>query len=287
MRVVYCFAAMLSFFTAYSQYEFAPIGAKWIQNVEVNTDNGENPLENFYVLESLKDTIIQNKTFRLVNEYAFHQKDHKVYLWYADSLNLIYDFGLTVGDTITYNILECFGITDIDFVVTDKSIVNINGRELIKLVHSPLIYENDYEIIEGIGDINSAFESFSYNCFSIPGAIAPWLRCYQDENIYYQSERFISYNQESCEYRPTSNTRQQTDISFEIYPNPATQYTTILAENISSTLEQFEIMDYKGKIVSKGTITNGIIDISYLPSGIYLLKIGNSKVYSLKKVMKI
>ena len=57
--------------SAAAQAEFAPIGARWFQNVGINTDSYIHPLQDFYVIESEKDTLVDGLLHRKVGDFLF------------------------------------------------------------------------------------------------------------------------------------------------------------------------------------------------------------------------
>lgn len=92
---------------AFSQLEWAPIGAKWYFNRPSSTTN------DFVVFESKKDSIINGKNVRVIDvklngsspiskEYIYQNKDSIFY--YNPSYRrffLLYNFSAKIGDTIT------------------------------------------------------------------------------------------------------------------------------------------------------------------------------------------
>lgn len=77
-------------------------------------------------------------------------------------------------------------------------------------------------------------------------------------------------------------------LNFEIYPNPSSQQITI---DIGFDLKEATLIveDILGREISSQIITSGktVIDVSKLPSAIYLLKITNGKYEGVKKFVKI
>jgi len=72
------------------------------------------------------------------------------------------------------------------------------------------------------------------------------------------------------------------DSKIEVYPNPASTYITIKGGSLIYPV-QYSITSYTGQVVSSGfTNDSEIIDVDYLPVGIYLLQIidqnGNNKM---------
>ena len=62
---------------------------------------------------------------------------------------------------------------------------------------------------------------------------------------------------------------------ISIYPNPASNQITINGLNDLTNITKIEITSITGAIVRKENITNSVIDISMLNSGMYLLFISH------------
>ena len=80
---------------------------------------------------------------------------------------------------------------------------------------------------------------------------------------------------------------KQKDSAINIYPNPAT--TEIKISNLSLEENQIKIFNLLGqqvKILSMSNQQNHTINISDLPSGIYMLTVSNNKKISCKKFVK-
>jgi len=75
---------------------------------------------------------------------------------------------------------------------------------------------------------------------------------------------------------------------FQIYPNPATYFTSIYTENID--IERYEIYSVIGEKISSGLIypnQNNQIDLSLFNSGYYIIKIYNqhSDLHGVRKFL--
>ncbi len=66
--------------------------------------------------------------------------------------------------------------------------------------------------------------------------------------------------------------------SFEIYPNPATDYINL--KNVNPNSKLF-VYDVTGKLVLQSTITENTINIGSLYSGLYIIQVrdGNNTYY--------
>ena len=73
---------------------------------------------------------------------------------------------------------------------------------------------------------------------------------------------------------------------FSIYPNPSSELVSVISynKNINFTVSIFDIF---GKQVSKKFINPNQINISYLPSGQYIMKIESKEDTINEKLLKI
>jgi len=219
----------LSCLSAKAQAEFAPIGARWFQNAAIENIWDTHPLQDFYVIESEKDTLVDDLLHRKVGDYLFYQDSNKVYYRWQDSLRLIYDYGVAVGDTVRFEMLD--GPDEIyenTFVVEKAAYVSA-GEDSIKRIECRLIdgalYIQPYVYLERMGSVRKLVEDLTYS-LPIPGVVEEWLRCYEDNEASYQTERFLMTVEdgEGCDYRMPNATGEVEDrIEVSVFPNPVSE----------------------------------------------------------------
>ena len=215
--------------SAAAQAEFAPIGARWFQNAAIENIWDTHPLQDFYVIESEKDTLVDGLLHRKVGDYLFYQDGAKVYYRWQDSLRLIYDYGVAVGDTVRFEMLD--GPDEIyenTFVIEEAAYVSV-GEDSIKRIECRLIdgalYIQPYVYLERMGATRTLVEDLTYSIL-IPGAVEEWLRCYQDDEVSYQTERFLMTAEEGegCDYRmPNATGDLQAGVEVSVFPNPVSE----------------------------------------------------------------
>ena len=82
-----------------------------------------------------------------------------------------------------------------------------------------------------------------------------------------------------------------TDASFGLYPNPAKDNVTITFNNVEAGNYEMTIEDVKGQkvvnevITVKNRISNKVIDLSKIESGIYFVKVVNGSSIVTKKLV--
>ena len=74
------------------------------------------------------------------------------------------------------------------------------------------------------------------------------------------------------------------DSYFNIYPNPFTDFLKI--DSSFSEIIKYEIFDTYGKLIQNGNIDFGMLNLTNLNSGIYILKLYNGADFITKKIFK-
>jgi pimeloyl-ACP methyl ester carboxylesterase len=170
------------------------------------------------------------------------------------------------------------------FTLTNNSQVNINiGNTLPINIYARIIDVNG-NIIDGI--TNGTYSSNGTTTISITKALNAgqyYLEIFGNPtSTSYLSPYFfnISYSL-SSEIFETNN-------SLKIYPNPTS--SKISFDNSKENFNQGSIYNYLGQEVSKITLnllsSNQEVDLSNLPTGVYILKFSNGEITKSVKVIK-
>lgn len=67
----------------------------------------------------------------------------------------------------------------------------------------------------------------------------------------------------------------------KVFPNPTTHYLNFKISS-KSKLEDILIYDFTGKLIKEEKIINQQIDLTFLPSGIYIIRFKNSEIKPIK-----
>jgi hypothetical protein len=190
------------------------------------------------------DTII-GQYFGLIRNSENRQVILKSF--YSDSV--LYDFNLSVGDTI-------HGIYD-DFIVNAIDSVEICGKYHKRFVDYYGVSPFQLTLIEGIGFSNGflgRFEPF------LQGESTRWMYCYTEKN---------NPNCPECEsplgIRPAYS-------NIKVYPNPARDHIIIQSE---IPLTGYTIFNLTGQAVIQKSLDNQLQakeSVAELPSGLFLIK---------------
>ena len=182
---------------------------------------------------------------------------------------LLYDFSLTVGDTIRAYVLNYHVIDTIDSTLI--------GTQYRKTWRTPNYQGGpDWKIIEGIGSTLGLL-----NNYFPPNRKLPKLYCFSQNNQTFYP--YYSANSVCAEVTAIPKFKTQ-NPTFQIYPNPAQNNFTIEFSNNDKQI--INVYDINGKQVLSQTI-NGTtnIDASNLNAGVYNISIINSHGVTNKRLV--
>ena len=282
---------------ANAQTEFAPIGAERYYT----STFGYFP-DHFNHIISEKDTIIEENNCRvlrqyydnsnIVNEkYIIKQEQGKVYYYYQEQFNLLFDFDAKVKDTVKFSLMgkkyffdssQNPAFWDIDTVFSVRSVVeNITTNARYLKTFTTTILEEDrldayfpysYTYTEKIG-LHSKFILKIESVYYIPEC-PPYneLRCYSDADFSFVSDEW-SATSLPCNHSITASINTLKDDNITIYPNPFSDSVFVFTNNVGN----LEVIDVSGKVVYNSKLSNGVNKIStnHFHKGIYLVKIQN------------
>jgi hypothetical protein len=266
----------------FSQNEWAEIGTKWwYEQVQIQPPY----MTSYNLIEVEKDTVINNKTVKKLDwkiasglhqypQLYTYEEFGKVYFIYEnDSVEyLTYDFSAGMGDTVMIFTPHVFGSGVDSFRVRIDSIVPVNFNGIIKNVHfNSKIYPSDYDFGNWIYPIGSDLYFLPQYGGLDPPTTGP-IRCYESV-----TDGLINFTGYSCDTIALKIKELNSDLyKLNIYPNPATSFTTIdwklPVENSTLT-----IIDLTGRKIAEVQIQNRegswLWDTRSLPNGIYLYEI--------------
>ncbi len=192
---------------------------------------------------------------------------------------LIYDFGLSVGDTIFSNINP----DEMAIVGAIDSIELNDGSKRKRLdlnsLTCPNLNDSEYWI-EGIGGVSHAMSFIENFCAT---DIGRFLRCFSNDGSFL--------------YGPTdgstcfiiNSTDEIEESKIKVFPNP-TQDILNLEYDEMLKIEELNILNFNGQVIKSFQVENGFsqINISDFPIGVYYLKIETVKSeFVFKKFIKL
>ena len=297
-----CFAWQVN-----AQTEFAPVGAEWHYTFTVG---GESSTNHFNRVICEKDTIIEGNNCRVLRQYydnsdianekyVIMQEQGKVYYYYQEQFNLLFDFNAEIGDTIEFtfkyqkydlnNNWPLFKDTilsaryEIETITTNAQ--NLKTFKSNILDEDKYIVENEhvlplfYYYTEKIGHETVFIPMVDNVAHTADSHFA--LRCYSDADLSFVSY-WWSFTSLPCDYSIVTGINTPKIEDIRIYPNPVKDYFFIECNN----LIQIKLYDMLGREVLNQHINEkSLINISHLINGLYIIKllskgeiIGNSKI---------
>jgi hypothetical protein len=260
-----------------STIEFAPIGAKWYY-----TQTGIGDLKTYKTIESVGDTIIEGKSCRKLLEVSrnlfapirdiriMYSKNDSVSEYYNSSFHLLYDFGAMKGDTITLD------VNLPKMIIDSTSTIGINGSvHKVQYVtcSDGMMVEFGGKVIEGIGNLIFMFPTYDNN-YDGP------LRCYVDPI----TGTYINpvWGSIDCE-NTIAGILKNLDREVSVYINK--QSKNIVIKGIQNTVS-YELFDIQGRKIKSGELNvNCSIEAEVLKPGIYLLKLKNTEMKIVRKLI--
>ncbi|MBO7074880.1 MAG: T9SS type A sorting domain-containing protein [Bacteroidales bacterium] len=265
------------------QPDYQLVGDEWYYEIT-------NALGEIYYqhLEYVCDTTIDDKKVKVivktnslydlrideqpVLEYIY-EENNRVYWWDKTSqeFTVLYDFGANPGDEWVVSA----GGNNITMHVDDVWYYVKDARWFKALTVSD---ENDVfsgTILCGIGHLTSFFPEKLLD--GKADSEVDGLRCYWKDDVLILKEGDVD-----CDYIYNDNhlgVDENETPAFTVYPNPAKDAVTIDCDPVEMRFitSQIELMDIHGQLM-KIRVQDNQIDVSYLPNGIYFIKIGNGIV---------
>jgi hypothetical protein len=275
--LIFCYAPL----STYAQTTFAPLGAEWVFTPVMENTLPFNPLAQWVSIKSTNDSLIGGQTFRKVgHNLLFLQENEQVFLFFKDSLYLVFDFGVEVGDSLSLYVPINAGLAQV-FEQTEMALwhFRVDSIELLPTTAQPLkkfyLRSTDpdwwgsttfFEYVEKVGDLNWFFGQPVIHHSDVPS----WLRCYRDSTLEFHTERLISLGTTDC-FDSTTVVRQPYLPQITLAPNPISDQVTIDLglQEISRLL----VTDLSGRTVfyHSGPQTGQVqIESASWPRGMYL-----------------
>ncbi len=211
------------------------------------------------------DTTINNNSYHRINSdfYVREDSNKRVYIISeADSVTpekLLYDFSLSVGDTIS---------SPAFWIVRAIDTPSYNGVKR-RTLHIGTVSSTRDKWIEGVGSLISPVWQREYNC-----CCCGWVNLCevsQDSVLTYSTP-----SSNACSF--FNDIKDELDDKIlSIYPNPATDELTITTEtNEPVDIAVYDMLGNELRSIQNSSANSIKVKVSDLPAGYYLLKLISS-----------
>jgi len=276
---------------------FAPLNAIWHYEHFCNLPPWEESCGHFTV-EAVRDTMIDGMTANILEyrdmgvvvpeaEIIIREDANRVYFYENGQFKLLYDFNLNEGDTMTFSVPQnvahydftCgggYGVPDSAQVRIDSTALTEVDGQLLKTLYSTAIIvpgnEDSAWVLEQFTErIGSHAGLFGYTTFVCLGGFSGYLRCYNDSLVSYTTVA------EACDFVMGLNETAE-DNSISIYPNPTA--SRVFVESSAENIIGYTVRSMSGQVLLEQlnqSLTRIGIDLSEIPSGIYIVEIHNGR----------
>lgn len=220
--------------------------------------------------------------------YMYESND-SVFYWNRDTFELVYNFNLEEGDTVTMSEIAIGPDSlELNFILDSVTLYPF-PNPFRRVQHFSRLPSNisfcnflpkTLTVIEGVGSTKSLISKNDFFCATDLGSSI--LRCFSDSSIDYNPEGLV------CDTfdRIVSFLDLTNEFIIELYPNPVTEILHIRTSEWQSDIE-VDILHLLGRKIATKKIINNEIIVSDLVKGTYFLRIHFGKQIIIKKFIKI
>jgi hypothetical protein len=200
---------------------------------------------------------------------------------------LMYDFSLTVGDTIhSFFMAQFMVVNGIDIgwhpyegIIDSIRPILLNNNDTTRAFYITPISFNSFSIpfyiMEGVGSLQGFISPFKYDFENTYHLI-----CVNDSGInLFSTPTYIG----NCGYTLGNKEIIQKQSSFNIYPNPTSTQLTIATEIV---FNEINIIDITGKTIKTIKENTTALNVVELPLGVYFIKLITADKIITKKFIK-
>lgn len=270
-------------------------GQNWPLSSSVWHQNGawtspENPLSKVYTYSVIDSMNYSGYSCRQVandggtNFLICNDGSPQLYYSRGAAVYPFLNFSDEVGDTVNH--LVHFIGPGVDEIEVISSVISsyVSNQVTVKRLTTidDELFENQYEgfpkttydYVDGVGFIGHAFPiptSSSYTPFA--NFNPEFLRCYTDDNSFWQSLLFASYNK-PCDFLSDTylSVGSHSDQAITLYPNPAQKEFKVLGLTGPMSASVFAT---DGRWIGNAQSETGEFVFTWLPGGFYIVTIGN------------
>ncbi len=266
---------------------YCPAGAKWTygtscggtcNGIIVLTYSGDTIINSINCKKLLKTEDGQDSGNLSLFHYTLgteitYEQNGVVYIRNNNKFDTLYNFKASIGDKWKM-IWQCDSTSNITVLDTGTIIINSTPLKFLKVnLHfntNNLPKDSQDTIIEKIGFIGSYYIASDFCYAALDGAEGGNLQCYNDANF----STYKSHWATSCTFTVGIEEFKK-ETSIHIFPNPASNFITIITNKPFEQIKSIEFYNSFGQIVLLPKQLNKI-DITELQNGLYFIKVTNN-----------
>jgi hypothetical protein len=247
------------------------------------------------------DTIVNGKNFQVFSgtsgkNFFFEDiQNKKVYRYNTinATTELLYDFNLTLGDTLTINFKDfrpvLMTVSLVDSIITNLdtlTVIHFNHTDTSLAMGSKLV--SGFKWIEGVGSNWHPNYKDHYKTLSNLGTFGYSVICsyINGRRFFINDTTYCNLYGESPNCKGLNSINSLDKLSLKVYPSPFTNFITIEADKIEETT----LYDMLGRVVHHSEVKSTNPALVYfeeeLDAGYYLLKVKTKTSILTQKVLK-
>ncbi len=216
-----------------------------------------------------------NNTSLLRTVYVYADED-RVYQWLDGEFHVLYDFTVSVGDTMYVYGSNGYDNGYVTTVVDTVSQVIFNADTLrayhLKLEsHSPITaYAFGGWVIEKMGNLGSFVPESELDC---DGGCPNWLRCFKNSAIDYQVE--VCDTIKDLRVSTIDIDEELMTVEPRLYPNPLSRHEALHIEYSDISSLSVSVFDMEGRVMlSEQAVSDGSLSLpSDMSAGVYMVHV--------------
>jgi len=297
----------------FPERKFSPLGAEWLFEGWSEGDPSEGScadgcLGNYNLYRVVDNKVFRNRNYAVIQRFhrtktlGWQDKGIVAYFYDVDgeffTILPMYDFQYNYsvntqgGDEVYVNAPLNYPLLygDDEYVYTHPYAMNHGGLVTVESVEEIEIDGQERKkvtyidegfrlgtVIEGIGPLR---EGLVGNDIPLPSnGCEPILRCYSDSIVTYSTTEC------GCSFPDLPNSVYNfKGASVEVFPNPAMD-KVYFQSGENNAIESVEIFDRNGRFVERVDDVQGMIDVSFLGGGLYMIRIISRNGNEMKSVL--
>lgn len=289
MKPILLFLFVFFSFSSFAQMEFSPQGAEWYHGQSYSDFAG---LLGFSYSHSsyVGDVVLGGMNAKVIETITYHddissatydtiaQVGDSILVRHEGAFDLLYDFGVGVNDTVRISNWALGGM--VDMVVQQIDTVEINGTTLLDFTYYLDALGASFRVNNKFGIIDNDFLHYPESLV-IDYTTGFTFRCYGDDGF-----DFYHATEDPCDTLLRVGILEPKLLDVEIFPNPTGKTLNIDFDQSVVGLLAYRIYDLPGSVRATGVLTDGRVDVSHLPQGMYFVEMTSKDGFVVRRTFQ-